>query len=78
MLQDVSSNIAWVHFCFSFTDAHVAPEFTRNLTDGVVKEMENFIFTVSFKGNPKPEISWYHNNLLIHQQQAYQVRYHFK
>jgi len=36
--------------------------------------MDNFVFQVQFKGNPKPEISWYHDNLLIHQQQAFQMR----
>lgn len=56
-----------------FAAEHIEPHFTRELTDGTVKEMDNFVFQVQFKGNPKPEISWYHDNLLIHQQQAFQV-----
>ncbi|KAF2360265.1 Immunoglobulin I-set [Trinorchestia longiramus] len=53
---------------------HVEPQFVQELVNGSVKEMGNYVFTVSFVGNPKPEITWYHDNLLIHQQQAFQMR----
>lgn len=63
-----------IAYLFSFSAEHVEPQFAQELENGRVREMENYVFTVAFAGNPKPEISWYHDNLLLHQHQAFQVR----
>ena len=52
----------------------IEPQFIQELKSGSVKEMENHAFTVQFVGNPKPEITWYRDNLLIQQHRQFQVR----
>ncbi|XP_042888253.1 titin-like isoform X7 [Penaeus japonicus] len=50
------------------------PQFTKEITNSRVREMETITFTASFRGNPKPDITWYHNSKIIRQQQCYQMR----
>lgn len=58
---------------FVQTAEHTKPQFTEEIVNTHVKEMETITFTTTFAGNPKPEISWYHNNKLIRQHASYQV-----
>ncbi|KAK8746935.1 hypothetical protein OTU49_016904 [Cherax quadricarinatus] len=50
------------------------PKFTQEIVNSRVREMETITFTATFIGNPKPEITWYHDNKLIRQHASYQMR----
>merc|ERR1711915_434797 len=52
----------------------MGPKFTQEIINSRVKEMDTVTFTAAFSGNPKPEISWYHNQKLVRQHASCQMR----
>ncbi|KAK7082944.1 hypothetical protein SK128_021395 [Halocaridina rubra] len=53
---------------------HYPPKFTQEINNSRVKEMDTITFTATFRGNPKPDIAWYHNSKLIRQHASCQMR----